>query len=319
MRRLWPRDSLLALASTATVMLVPLTVLYTCHVNPDGLTLLWVTAAALLSIETAAGEASLGRGVALGCVLGAACVTKMSALPALLMAAYAYLVAARRTALRRQAAPLAMTAVGWLAAAGWWYGRNLWLYGTPFIHTTPLPGSALENALRPGAGFGFYAWLGIRETYLSTWAQRGWFPAGAGEWVLYGTVIAYTVGGVGGWLRGSAVTADQPPEEHARQDAAARILALLLAAIVVAQQGAYWLSDVGWNAGGRYVMMAMSSVAFLGTGGLWRLLPRPSLRVALGLWVVSLVAMNLLSAWNIVTVLNPRYFPGWRLFHLPPG
>jgi len=203
--------------------------------------------------------------------------------------------------------------------AAWWYARNLWFYGTPFIHTTPLPGSALENALRPGGSFTFYAWLGIRETYLSTWAQRGWFPAGIAEWVLYGIIVAYTLGAVGGWLRRPAPSADEASGADSRQEVAARMLALLLGAIVVAQQSAYWLADVGWNAGGRYVMVAMSSVAFLGVAGLCRLLPRRALYVALSLWLISLVAMNLLSAWNIVTVLNPRYFPGWQIFHLPPG
>ncbi len=319
MRRLWPRDPTLALASTPTLMLMPLTILYTGHVNPDGLALLLVTAAVFLSIETAVGKPAWGRAAVLGAVLGGACLTKMSAFAALLLAGYGYLVAARRMGARAWAAPVALTAGGCVAVAAWWYARNLWFYGTPFIHTTPLPGSALENALRPGGSFSFYAWLGIRETYLSTWAQRGWFPAGIAEWVLYGVIVAYTLGAVGGWLRRPAPSADEASGADSRQEVAARMLALLLGAIVVAQQSAYWFADVGWNAGGRYVMVAMSSVAFLGVAGLCRLLPRRALCVALSLWLISLVAMNLLSAWNIVTVLNPRYFPGWQIFHLPPG
>ncbi|MFQ5808732.1 MAG: hypothetical protein ACE5JM_03845, partial [Armatimonadota bacterium] len=34
--------------------------------------------------------------------------------------------------------------------------------------------------------------------------------------------------------------------------------------------------------------------------------------------LTALLTMNVVSAWNILTVLNPRYAPGWEVFHFPP-
>jgi len=318
-RRIWPQDSFRAWASAATVMLMPLTILYTGYINPDGCAMLWATAAACLCLETAVARPSLARAALLGAVLAAACLTKLSALPTVLVAAYAYALAARRVSLRQWALAAALTTGLWLGLSGWWYARNLSFYGTPFIHTVAPYGSALENALRPGGSFAFFAWLTVRETYLSSWAQRGWFPAGVIEWVLYAVIIAFTLAASAGWLRHPAPTPQTSSTQAQRQRVGARMLALLLGAIVIGHQAAFWLSDVEFNAGGRYVLVAMSAVGLLGISGLSRLLAGRGLRIAIGLWLVAIVVMNMVSAWNIVTVLNPRYAPGWQLFHFPPS
>ena len=317
-RRVWAAHDSLAWAATATTMLMPLTILYTGYINPDGMAMLWATAAVCLSIEVAVSRPSHMRALALGMVLAAAALTKISALPTALVAAVAFYLAAKRSGWRA-VAPDAGIALGALVAmSGWWYARNLYLYGSPLVKTAAPYGSGLDNALATGHA-GFYAWLTIRETFLSSWAQRGWFPAGALEYLLYAVILVYTIGAVVGWAAGRQSPGRITGARLRRQRAAVGLMALLLAAVVAGQQAAFWLSDVEFNAGGRYVLMGMSGIALLGLAGWARLLSRRWVLVAVGLWLVAIVVMDLASAWNIVAVLNPRYAPGWQLFHFPPG
>jgi tellurite resistance protein TehA-like permease len=74
---------------------------------------------------------------------------------------------------------------------------------------------------------------------------------------------------------------------------------------------------VEFNAGGRYMLVGMFAIALLLVAGTsfaaWQR------RILWPVWLVGIVLMNLLSAWNIDTVLNPRYAPNWQTFHFPPG
>lgn len=343
-RRIWPDHDGLAWAATATTMLMPLTLLYVAYINPDGMAMLWASATLWLSLEIALGQRRWPLCLALGAVVAAAALTKISALPTLLVAAVACYLGWRRSPDRAWLQHAGATLGTFLLLGGWWYARNLYLYGSLTLKTAAPYGSGLDNALRTG-NFLFYAWLSIRETFLSTWIQRGWLPAGAVEYALYGVVILYTLGAVAGWIigrrersQGDFRAEGETSGGTARWGAehvAALLMLILLASVVAGQQLAFWLADVEFNAGGRYVLMAMSGIALLGLVGWRKLLAPESSRgggaspatrtapalstVALALWLVAIVVMDLASAWNIVTVLNPRYAPGWQLLHFPPG
>jgi len=316
-RRVWSREPGLAWAATATTMLMPLTILYTGYINPDGAAQVCCAVVLLLGVETALGRPRLGRALWLGGAVGLACLTKLSAAPALLVVVLAYRLQWRR---HRSAEVLrggAVTLGVWIAICGWWYVRNALLYGTPFIHTTAPFGSALENALRGPQGFGFFAWLALRETYLSSWLQRGWLPAGWPEVVGYGLIIVATLAAVAGLLW-RARRSGQEAEPVAPLDVALHLGGWLLLGVVAGHQLAYWLADVEFNAGGRYVLVAMPVIALGIVAGTSALLRGRRLGVALAVWVIGTVAMNAASVYNILTVLNPRYAPGWHIFHFPP-
>ena len=317
-RRLWPDAPRVAFLGTAATILMPLTILYACYINPDGLAFLLVTVAFYLSLLTITEEPSTARAALLGLCIGAAALTKLSAGVAVVPAIGAWVILARRGRLRGRSGDAALSLGIAFAVGGWWYIRNLIYYGTPFIHTAAPYGSALDNAFASGR-FGFFAWLAARETYLSTWIQRGWLPAGPAEWAFYGFITLLLLGAVIGWgvRRGDDTDSDDGLSERRRQGAVLSVLTLV--AVVLGQQAAFWLSDVEFNAGGRYALIAMAGIIHVTMGGWSRLVNRRALVILFACLGVALVVASLLSAWQILYVLNPRYAPGWQLFHFPPG
>lgn len=315
--RIWPDARWIALTGTAATMLMPLTILYACHVNPDGPAFLVVTIALYLSLLTARNAPSVSRAILLGLTIGAASLIKISALIAVVPAVIAWAYLARGDRPRGWLRDVGITVGVALAMGVWWYVRNIIYYGSPFIHTTAPYGSALENALASG-NFGFLAWLTIKNTFLSTWIQRGWLPGGPAEWAFYGVIGVLLLAAVVGWILRSR-DAEEHGEMPATRRQGAMMAAALIAAVLLGQQSAFWLSDVEFNAGGRYVLMAMAGMLHLMITGWSTLVTRRTLVIIFACFAAALVVVDLLSAWHIVSVLNPRHAAGWQLFHFPPG
>lgn len=255
------------------------------------------------------GPASRKRAALLGLFAGLAVLSKLSGLPVVAIALLAH-IRPRSDGKGYQVAwaNLAVTLAVVAATCGWWFGRNIFLYGTPFIHTTGMMGSGLDAALR--GGFWQFGWLTWRETYLSSWVQRGWFPVGFWTGLLYGIIILLTVGAVAGLVKGKRETGSEA------ERVALNYSGLLLLLLFLGQQWAYWTVDVEFNAGGRYILVGMMGLALLLVSGLRKLLGGISLPV-LWVWTVSLLVMNQVSIWCIWAVLNPRYAPNWEIFHFP--
>lgn len=310
----------LAYAATASVMLMPLVLLYTCHTNPDGLAMVWMTLTLYLSWRAAKLRIAAGaptpwqQGLWLGVVSGLAALTKLSAAPALVVALAGQLHGGFR---RAQWRSLAATVGAFLAVCGWYFARNAFLYGTPFVHTQGLMGTGLEAAFR--AGFLSFAWLTWRNTYLSTWAQVGWFPPGFWNTVLYGVTILMTLLAAVGLGRQKRTPREEvlpgDPEPLRR---ALNLSALALALVFLGHQWAYWTMDVEFNAGGRYILVAMAGLVLLLLVGV-RFCLGQAARPVIGAWLIALLVMNQVSVWCIWALLNPRYAPGWQIFHFPPG
>jgi hypothetical protein len=187
---LFPNNQRAALVATATVLWMPLTILYTSHVNPDGLTALWVTLAFVIACRIARGDESntWKQSALLGFVCGLALLTKLSSAPIVIVAVAAHLIAGRTNKEQSGLKNIGVTLLALAVTCGWWYLRNISLYGNAFIHTEGKLGTGLQNAAR--TSFGEMATLTWRETYLSTWLQRGWLPDGFWSFLLYGLVIA---------------------------------------------------------------------------------------------------------------------------------
>lgn len=310
----------LAFAATASVMLMPLVQLYTCHTNPDGLAMVWMTLTLYLSWRAAthrlAADSSIAwpEGVWLGAVAGLAALTKLSAAPALVVALGGQLCGGFR---REHWRPLAATLVTFVAVCGWYFARNAFLYGTPFIHTQGLMGTGLQAALH--TSFWQFAWLTWRNTYLSSWAQIGWFPSGFWSTPLYGVVVLMTLLAAVGLVRQRrAPQAEELPGEPEPLRRALNLSGLALALVFLGHQWAYWTMDVEFNAGGRYILVAMMGLVLLLLVGV-RLCLRQAVRPVIWGWLVALLVMNQVSVWCIWAVLNPRYAPGWQIFYFPPG
>ena len=207
---------------------------------------------------------------------------------------------------------MSITVVVFAVTCGWWFARNVFYYGTAFIHTSGMMGTGAEAAAK--FGFWTFAKLTWRETYLSSWVQRGWFPVGFWTGLLYGIIILMTVAAVVGLVRGKLKASSGLGDDAER--VALNYSGLLLGLVFLGQQWAFWTVDVEFNAGGRYILVGMVGLSLLLIAGVRKLLQRWSLPVLWG-WVVSLLLMNQVSIWCIWTILNPRYAPNWEIFHFP--
>lgn len=316
-RRLFPSDPLSAFALTATVVLMPHSLMYLTFANPDGFCLI-LAAAALLTAVRIYGDAQEHKSLpwVAGVLSALASVVKLTVAPVLVLLIAAQWLRTGQSGADRWRKIIIIGGV-WLVGGAWWYVRNIAIYGTPFIHTTPtlalktgMDYIPLNGALRVGA-------VSVSETYLSIWAQRGWFPADTGEKILYPLITVFVLAAVAGYVLGRRPrTEGSVPTSPALRFAVVASVSVLLLTLV-SQQIAYWFVDVGWNAGGRYMLTALPEIAVLLVLGMRSLRPPALARAAIGGWIALLVVLNLISANTIISDLVPRDYPGWRMFEFP--
>lgn len=302
---LWPQHSTQIIVATALVVLMPLTLLYVAYVNPDGLVLLWMALVLLDATRAARKPASTWLSVRLGLWCGLALLTKLSGFPSLLVAIGAHFMAGKNGLGKRFSLTSGVAAL--LALP--WYARNVMLYDSPFIHTQGQYGTGIDNALR--GGFDFFAWFTLRETFLSTWIQRGWLPDGLTAWLCYSFIIVSVVlAFIGLWQHRRQVN-----DETLRR--ALNLAALAIVFTLAGQQWAFWTQDVEFNAGGRYLLATMPAIILVLLVGIenW---PRLR-RIWAPAFLLLLMGMNLVSIWNITANLNLRYAPEWHLWKFVPG
>lgn len=312
-RWLFPGQPLFQFTLAGTVQLLPLSLMYFSHANPDGIALLLSAIGLLLAagIYRRAEEPS-----ALPCLAGGvaalAGLTKLTALPVLPLVLAGQWFRPGQSPSDRTRRCVIIAAV-WLAGCGWWYGRNQILYGHPFLHTTGKMGTGLDLAGKYGPhGMAIVAWPVLRETFLSLWVQRDWFPASWDSW-LYGGIELFVALAVTGFLVRRHLESQEDSSRFLL-----RLAAVLTLTAVAAHQLVFWLVDMELNTGGRYLLPALPMIAVLLVSGVRRLGPAISPAVCC-LWIALLVLMNIASAYNITTWLVPRYFPGWSMFEFPPG
>ena len=307
-RRLFPDSALTRFTYAATIQLLPLSLLYLCHANPDGVGLLLSALGLLLAVHIYSDPVEAARlPYQAGVVAALAALTKLSVLPvaAVLLAAQAGRrgettpVRARRTAV--------ILGLG-LAGSAWWYVRCLLLYHQIFIHSAGAFGTGLDLAAR--FGYPHAAYLTLTKTFLSAWAQRGWFPP-LWEPLLNTCLVLMASLALAGF-----VLRRPPSPEGFPSPFILRLCAFWLLFVFLAQQLAFWTVDVELNAGGRYLLAALPANAVLLLTGVRRFGPRVT-RVVFPAWLALILVMNIASAYYIVNVLVPHYFPGWRMFEFP--
>jgi 4-amino-4-deoxy-L-arabinose transferase-like glycosyltransferase len=134
-REVVPHSPHLALAAAAIHAFTPMYVFVTASVNNDALVIPLCSLALLMLLQLArSDEIRAWQGVVrlllLGVVLGLAALTKTSALPLAVVAAVVITVRAARFRSWREFLVGALATAGpMLVVAGWWYARNLRLYG----------------------------------------------------------------------------------------------------------------------------------------------------------------------------------------------
>ncbi|MBN1934473.1 MAG: hypothetical protein JW934_07395 [Anaerolineae bacterium] len=346
-RLVFPSPRVLALAPAAMVGFIPQFLFISASVNNDNLmTCLAMAAIYLLlrQLKVAGCELNVGafhttprtqyatrftqtlaphtlRFVILGSVLGLACLAKLSALALLGLAGVVVaLLAWHRRSWCDFWSMALWVGLPVLLIAGWWYARNLVLYGDP----TGL--SAMWKVVGRRDDFGQELWGEFRGLRWSFWGLFGWFSIAMPAWiyrlldVLSLLAAAGLIVELGRWIklglwRGAWVSARYREPEWG---AAYRPLALL---ILVLWLGVVFVALLRWTSltpgtQGRLLFPALATFALLWIAGLraWFL---PRVRdVASIILTIVLLSLALAAPWAWIA---PAYARPTMVVELPAG
>ena len=258
--------------------------------------------------------------VGLGLLLGLGALSKLQGLGLILLAAYTFTLYARRENAWGSLIQGAIWVAGVvLIVAGWWYIRNLVLYGDPFGTTNLL--SVTGQRVEPLTLSGLYGEL--RGLQMSFWGLFGWFSILLPSWTytLFEMLTALAASGAVivcvRSLRASLVSV-APREQIVNAVGISWVWALISLSLL-----AYWIS-VAQGSQGRLLFPAISALVVIAVLGLrfWAgLLPVGSL-VPLGLWSCSLYALGVLlpdsygldGSANVVNELPPDATPVGKVY-----
>ncbi len=170
-REVQPAGRWLAPLAAAFTAFNPMFLFITGSVNNDNLTVLLSSWSILLCLRVASQGITDRRALALAVVTAAATLTKISGLTLLPLVGITLLIAAaRRGHWRKTFYAGGALILCWLAVAGWWYARNLILYGE-------LLGLQTHVAIAGG-----------REIDLLTLLRHEWYGFWVSYWALFGAV-----------------------------------------------------------------------------------------------------------------------------------
>ncbi|MFN8500870.1 glycosyltransferase family 39 protein [Kouleothrix sp.] len=309
-----------ALIAAALVALNPQFLFVSALVTNDALLaalsalLLWLALRRADERRRAAGAG--GYALGLGVVLGLALLTKQSAL---LLAPVAGIAALDRSlrARRGPLASLALLAGATLLVCGWWYWRNLQLYGDLF-------GLAVFQAEFTTQAFdprSLAAWGGaLSQLHASFWARFGWMNVQPPGWAIWPFVLLEALA-LAGWGRRLLAHDPQPTVEGRGASwrgwrwpvVGGLWYVLLLPALALAWVVSFALTAglVAWQ--GRLLFPALPAIAIVMAYGLasWqsresttkkRLWANSTRLLVLGSWLC-------LALWLPFGVIRPAYPP----------
>lgn len=179
--RLVPRDPGARALALLFAAVLPMNLYASAYFSNESLHTFLAGAAILVSVDALlAPRAGAARLAGVGLVFGLASLTKFTAvavLPIALLFLAVKLVAVEGLPIGRGAAPLAACAATWAAVAGWFYARNLLLFGDPFMaNWGNLPGPDQKWWQQPGFHtWGYFASFGevLVRPYLSGFHSFG--------------------------------------------------------------------------------------------------------------------------------------------------
>ena len=306
-------DSGEALSAAAVVAFTPMFLFISGAVNNDNLAILLCALGLYLLIkrlrapeEPAAfgRRARVGRWVPLGVVLGLAALTKTSALALLPVTALGVaIVAWKRRSWQEFVAGALGTALPVLIIAGWWYARNVRLYGdvtglTAFIEVLGRRAAPASFAQLWGERWGFM---------LSYWGLFGGVNVPMDDWVYHVlNALAWAAfAGTVARLKGVAVVTVRWFRENpvrSRRDAVqamgkfvqgrAPLLLVGLFGVIVVAALTQW-ATVTWSSQGRLVFSAISTWSIFLVLGLTGLLPARWPRA--GRWIGAAIGVFMLA------------------------
>jgi len=293
-RLVWPSEPQVAWGSAAVVAFVPGFLFFSGIYNNDNMASAWTALALLGSTRVVLGCTRRRDFVWLGVVLGLGLMTKLTTIAAVGVAGLSVLIHAYRTrswrVLPRAAAEIGVPVV---AITGWWFVRNMRLYGV----TDPLAmkrwsatiyGLARKVPLREELGA--YFWVQLT----TFWGRFGWATIPLPEEVYWSLLVLMTLSGLGLvvlTLRWRRITA----ESRWGLAFVGLAVALMYASVF---QLAFSVNLV--VAHGRLVYIALSGLGVLFVAGLSRLFPRPARGWAILAVVSSMLVLSVVGLFGYV-------------------
>jgi 4-amino-4-deoxy-L-arabinose transferase-like glycosyltransferase len=306
------RQSFVPLLAAVLVAFNPQFLFTSALVTNDALLAALSAAVVWLALRQRAAGGLFGYALAMGALLGLALLTKQSAMLLVPIGAGAVLQRGWRTGAARAFGALAACGAAMLLVSGWWFWRNVQLYGDPF-------GLALFQSEFTTQAFDTRspaAWLGaLAQLHSSFWARFGWMNVPAPAWVIaFFTLLEAAA--LLGWTRyfdERRKTNDQEANVHPRSFVLglARlwpILALPLLALAWALSFALTAGLVAWQ--GRLIFPALPAIAILLAIGLSELGGKQLLAKLKWFLPVTCAALAL---WLPFGVVRPAY----SLYTLP--
>jgi len=304
-QELWPGQRTVHLLGTAIMAFNPMFLHIAGSVNNDNLTILFGSWILLLAVRLIRHGITPRRAITLAVVSALATITKISGATFMLAVGLSLLVHGLSTRRWREVVltGFAVT-VAWLALAGWWYLRNIRLYGE-FL------GIETHVAVAGGRSIGLVQLL-TTEWYGFWAAYWGWFGGVtilAWGW-LYAVSAVLTFGGLAGacWWA-------------AQELRAGRWRSLLPHLIITVQVITVFVSLIQWTmktfaSQGRLMFPVLAAISTLTAWGLLWWLPQHWRRAIAGA-VMGGMAMVALAI--PVTVIAPAFAPPRPVASLPEG
>lgn len=288
-----------ALLVAGVVAALPQFVFLSAVTNSDNAVIAASTVALFLSLRLIARRVTTGVVIALGVTSGLAVLAKMSGTLVGVLALAGLLLAywTGRAGGRSLTRDLLLLALPWVGLSGWWFARNVLLYGDPLAWRELL---ALADAIvrRDSSPAALVAeLLTLRE---SSWALYGWGNVGLPDWA-YAAFDVVLLLGLAGWLRRLR---RRPVFEHdgvTPSGLATVVLVGWCAAFALAL--GRWIVTFEHGGQGRLWFPALAAFAILLVSGLGGLLPRFRLVVPAGV-VGGLAALAIAAPW---AVIRPAY------------
>jgi len=304
-RLLWPANRPFALISMAFVAFNPMFIFMSASVNNDNLIILLAALllGRLVALRCGMVKLTTAQAALLGLLGGLAALSKISGLGLLALAGLTLLAEGlRQKSWRATVGYPALAGAVALAVAGWWYARNLSLYGdwsgtqimVQMMGARPVPPTAAQLLSEvPGLARSFWGLFG----YFSV-------PMPAAVYTLLNLLL---VAGAAGWLKIAAAGKRRaqfiPPGLRAAWPVLLGWLLILLAGFI------QWTLRTPATQG-RLLFPALAALAPLWAAG-WLALAPSKLR---GLPAAAMLALSLWVPWGVI---GPAYARPPELARLP--
>ncbi len=329
---LFPDREYLALGAAAINAFTPMFIFISGAVNNDNLTMTLCSLALLMMVKRLRDQGSgirdqgsgrrefwlaIGKWLPLGIVLGLGALTKTSALALLPIAALAISVVAwRKGSWAEFFAGAIATAVPVLLIAGWWYLRNIQLYGDPtginaFIDVLGKRAAPANLAQLWGERWGFM---------LSYWGLFGGVNVPLDNWVYYVLNALAIIGVIGAimyfitltwrWFREDPIHnwRDFTYELRDYLQGRAPIFLVGLFGVIVVALLTQWAS-VTWSSQGRLVFSAISTWSIFLALGIATVATQRFARSILATIAVFMLGVSVLAPFTTIAPAYARSAP----------